>query len=198
MANENEINDFRKNFLNTYANSEYRKYQAIRERVRDCVSGSATMKGIGGASQSGGGDDYSSVQKYLIPTKRQKEHPEEYLRYLAMADFPGYAESALLVVLGMVSSGQDTISGIEKLPDSLKKMNAQDSMASPQLMALRVAINRAQMVDGGCVNFLEVNPEYEIRNGKPPFFINSYPLDKYVECQLDPRKGPVFVLMDLS
>lgn len=198
MANENEIAEFRKNFLDNYANSEYRKYQAIRERVRDCVSGTATMKGIGGASRSGGGNDFAAVQKYLIPTRRQKKYPEEYLRYLMMADFPGYAETAALVALGLVSTGDDTIAGLERLPESLRGMNAPDSADHPRLRNLRIAINRAQMIDGGCVNFLEVAGPEALRNGAPPFFVNSYRLDKYVTAQLDPEKGSPFVLMDES
>lgn len=199
MANENATADFRKNFLNAYANTEYKKYQAIRERVRDCVSGSATMKGIGGASRSGGSDDFASVQKYLIPTRRQLSHPDEYLRYLAMADFPGYAEAAALAAIGLAAAGEDTVKGLDGMPDSLRRINPPDPASGGSgLMNLRLTINRGQLIDGGRVNILEVNDLARVESGESPFRINSYSLDKFVICQLDPRRGVPFVLMDES
>lgn len=192
MANENAVNELRLNFISKYANENYFKYQAIRERVRDCAKGSATMKGIGAQSQSGGGNDYTAVQKYLLPTERQKKNGGEYLRYLMMADFPGYTESTLLCAMGLLGTGQDTVSGFENKSETLKKFA--DANA---LMPIRLQLNKAQMVDGGCVIFLAPAGEAEIRTGGVAFKIQIYPYDKYICSQLE-EGGPRFILMDES
>jgi len=193
MQNENAVNELRKNFISRYANENYQKYQAIRERVRDCSKGSATMKGIGAQSQNGGGNDFTSVMKYLLPTDRQRNNPREYLRYLMMADFPGYTESTLLAAMGLLGTGQDTVMGFENKSDTLKKFADGD-----RLMRVRLALNKAQLVDGGCVVFLEPAREQEIRSGGSAFRINIYPYDKYICSQLDETAGPQFILMDES
>lgn len=193
MANENQINDIRKNFINHYANMNYAKYQAIRERVRDCASGSATMKGVGAHSQNGGGNDYSTVQKYLIPTERQKKHGHEYFRYMMMADFPCYTESTLLVGMGLLGTGEDTIEGVDKMPESMRKF------ADPvSLSKVRRSLNRAQMIDGGAVVFLQPAGRDALERGKSPMEILVYSLDKYICSQMDPRIGNQFILMDES
>lgn len=193
MANENQVNDLRKNFIANYANVNYHKYQAIRERVRDCSCGTATMKGIGANSHNGGGNDFTTIQKYLIPTERQKKHPDEYLRYMMMADFPCYTESTLLVGMGLLGTGDDTIEGVDNIPGSLK------SFADPvKLSKIRRTLNRSQMIDGGAVLFLEPSTQEELARGESPFNILTYSMDKYICSQLDPRLGATFVLMDES
>lgn len=193
MANENEINELRRNFISRYANQNYAKYQAIRERVRNCAAGTATMKGIGANSQNGGGNDFTDVMKYLIPTERQKKYPAEFLRYMQMANFPGYTESTLLVALGLLGTGADTIEGMENIPESLKTFFDPVSLNS-----LRLNINRLQMLDGGAILMLQPMNEEKLKLGESPFEIMVYSMDKYICSQLDPDKGNIFILMDES
>lgn len=193
MANENEINELRRNFISRYANQNYAKYQAIRERVRNCASGTATMKGIGANSQNGGGNDFTDVMKYLIPTERQKKYPAEFLRYMQMANFPGYTESTLLVALGLLGTGADTIEGAENIPESLKTF-----FDPVSLNRLRLNINRLQMLDGGAILMLQPMNEEKLKLGESPFEIMVYSMDKYICSQLDPDKGNIFILMDES
>lgn len=172
-------------FLSVYANSEYDKYQAIRERVRDCIRGTATMKATGRAPQD--------AFKYLLPTQRHKDNINEYKRYLAMADFPCYAQTVNIISLGLLGMGTDTVDGGDKIPESLRSF-----FDAETLMEIRILINRLQLSDGGCVVFLEPVDIADVKAGKPPFKITVYSLDKYITCQLDTSIGSPFILMDES
>ena len=45
------------------------------------------------------------------PTERHRKFVDEYYRYAQMAAFPGYTESTLLVGMGLLGTGADTIEG---------------------------------------------------------------------------------------
>lgn len=172
-------------FLSLYANSEYDKYHSIRERVRACIKGAATIKAIGGSPQE--------AMKYLLPTSRHKKEIAEYMRYLAMADFPCYAQTVNIISLGLLGLGSDTVDGGDNIPESLRSF-----FDAETLMETRILINRLQLSDGGCVTFLEPCDIEEVKSGNAPFKITVYSLDKYITSQLDKSIGSPFILMDES
>ena len=104
MIDQAQIESFRQNFIKEFANENYARFQAVRQKVRDCAAGSAVMKGVSK-------DDIHKIQEYLIPTERHRKYPDEYYRYAQMAAFPGYTESTLLVGMGLLGTGADTIEG---------------------------------------------------------------------------------------
>ena len=104
MIDQAQIESFRQNFIKEFANENYARFQAVRQKVRDCAAGSAVMKGVSK-------DDIHKIQEYLIPTERHRKCTDEYYRYAQMAAFPGYTESTLPVGMGLLGTGADTIEG---------------------------------------------------------------------------------------
>ena len=186
MIDQAQIESFRKKFIKEFANENYARFQAVRQKVRDCAAGSAVMKGVSK-------DDIHKIQEYLIPTERHRKFADEYYRYAQMAAFPGYTESTLLVGMGLLGTGADTIEGVEDVPESFRKF-----CDANRLMGFRLQLNKCQMLDGGCVAFVQPADPEEFQRGGSPFKLIYYPLDKYVCSQMDSDAGNPFILMDES
>lgn len=185
------LEESRRNFINTYGKRNYWTYDAIRSRVRDVVSGTATIKSVGDKK-------FTKAYQYLIPTERQKNNTDEYVRYLEMAVFYEYTAASAMVGLGMIATGKPSIAG---LPDDLAGLEWRATPYGDGLQALQLRMNTAQFVDGGCVTVLEINPDEKIRQGYPPCYINRYSMDKLIDNRFEFRDGQSFtrfVLMDES
>lgn len=179
-------------FVQAHTSDDYRRAQAVRERVRDVTAGAAVVKSLGG--------NLADSYKYLIPTERQKSNADEYQRYLAMAVWPGYTGATDLTAGGLLAVGEPTW----KIPPNHRELQQLIEYATPfkdGVKALQLRINRRQRIDGQCVLLMEVNSDERIRNGDPMFFINSYKSEKFLTAWFDFEDGESiarFVILDES
>lgn len=142
---------------------EYLELLECREIVDDCLAGQRTIK---------------AKQKYLPPTKWQKNHPEKYQEFLHRALFPGETKASLDIYEGLFQLGTPHVT----LPADGKMNYLVDdaSVTRDGLKQIQVRLNKEQMTHGLRMMLLEVRDD-----NLCPFFIQEYPANKFLRAHFN-------------